>query len=83
MQQFTKPNEEDAFRNLAEYHKLDSDSFDKKEAKKWMNFGRKFGCGDSEDLMKILEDYMSAKNPNFQKFHIKELKKYSGLDFIQ
>jgi tetratricopeptide (TPR) repeat protein len=83
MAQFIKPNEEDAFRNLAEYHKLDSDFFDKNEAQKWINFGLKFGCGDSEDLMRILEDYISAKNLNLQKFHIKELKKYSGLDFIQ
>jgi tetratricopeptide (TPR) repeat protein len=82
MQQFIKPNEEDAFRNLAEYHKLGSDLFDKNEAQKWIDFGLKFGCGDSEDLLKILEDYISAKNFNLQKFHIKELKKYSGLDFL-
>lgn len=83
LKQYIKPNEEDAFRNLNEFHKLGTDLFDKNEAKKWINFGLKFGCGDSEDLMKILEDYISAGSVNLQKFHIKELKKYSGLDLIQ
>ena len=64
MSQFIKPHEEDAFRYLGEYFMLNSPKtnyLSDENAFKWLQFGLKYGPGDSPYLLDLLKEFCNSK----------------------
>jgi tetratricopeptide (TPR) repeat protein len=61
MSQFIKPYEDDAFRTLGEYYNVKSSSFNftDLDARQWLDYGIKYGSGDSPELFKLLQDFLN------------------------
>jgi len=58
MSQFIKPYEEDAFRCLGIYHGIEEGSLDRENVQIWIKFAKKFGCGDTPELLDSLERFV-------------------------
>lgn len=79
MSQFIKPYEEDAFRSLAIYHGIPNGDLDKESAKAWIKFAKKYGAGDSPELLLALLEYMGLTEEKLIKKKFEEIEKLCGI----